>query len=296
MNPPPIQWLPVFAVAAEHSNFRKAADILNVSPPAVSQQIKLLEEYLGISLFKRRGPRLELTEAGQFYYESIQPMVQVYRSSYLEFDRKFNKRLIQLNTPLLIAQELLIPNYMSYKRMEPRAELRISTGTEYINFDSNSADAAIRFGTGNWHELQSRLLCKVQISPVCSEEYAMSQVKRNKTLKEQVEDQVLLTTDENIKEWRFIFPDIKPKEIIVCDSYFSVIKSAQTGIGIAMGLFPAINSWVNNKKLRLLSNQLFYSNSGYWFICPKQSTSNPLVQSCYNWSKELFQTFPTLKL
>lgn len=295
MNPPPIQWLPVFSKAAEHKNFRKAADDLNVSPPAVSQQIRSLEDYLGLALFKRNGPRLELTEAGEFYYYSIQSMLENYKASFDELDRRFNRRSLRLNAPLFIAQELLVPNYMEYKKHQPNAELRITTGTEYIDFNTNIADAAIRFGFGDWPPLEAKPLCKVTTSPICSPEFYRNKLDHALPLEEQVDNKVLLTTSENIKEWKLLFPDINPKEVIVCDSYFSVIKSAEKGLGIGLGLFPAINVWINENKLRLISDKQFDTNAGYWLVYPKQRTDNPLINSCYAWAKELFASLPKIE-
>ncbi|WP_391205563.1 LysR family transcriptional regulator [Psychrobacillus sp. L4] len=67
------QWLKTFIVAAETSNFRKASEKLLISQPGVTVHIKLLEEYLGVSLFERSNKRVHLTEAGKmFYTEAIQ--------------------------------------------------------------------------------------------------------------------------------------------------------------------------------------------------------------------------------
>jgi LysR family glycine cleavage system transcriptional activator len=295
MKPPPIQWLLVFAKAAEHKSFRKAAEQLNVSPPAVSQKIKSLEDYLGIPLFKRKGPRLELSEAGEFYYLAIQSMLKGYISSFEEFDRRFYNRSLRLNAPLFIAQEILIPNYLGYKKREPKAELRITTGTEYIDFESNVADAAIRFGMGEWPSLNSELLCQVTATPICSSANFKYESQDYDSLIEILKDQTLLTTDESAKDWQSLFPELEPKEIIVCDSYFSVIKSAEMGLGVALGLFPAINGWVNQNKFKLMSKEQFEIEAAYWFVYPKQRTENRLIGSCFEWAKGLFDSLPPLE-
>ncbi|GAA5314893.1 MAG: transcriptional regulator GcvA [Candidatus Pelagadaptatus aseana] len=296
MNPPPIQWLPAFARAAEALSFRKAAEQLNVSPPAISQQIKALEDYLGVLLFKRHGPRLELTEAGEFYYGPVQDMLKIHQTGFEELDRRFNRRALTLNTPLFIAQEILIPNYMDYKQRQPNAELRITTGTEYIDFTANTADAAIRFGSGDWPTLASRLLCKTLTTPVCSLEYYQRHIPDDGDLFSRVNQQTLLTTNEANREWLQLFPEIEAREVIVCDSYFSVIKSAEKGLGIGLGLFPAINNWVNDRRLKTLTTDMFDTGAGYWLVHPKQRGSSELVESCFEWAKDLFETLPELSL
>jgi LysR family glycine cleavage system transcriptional activator len=296
VNPPPIQWLVVFEAAAKFSNFKKAADALHVSPPAVSQQIKALEDYLGIPLFRRNGPRLTLTGPGELYYQSAADIVRLHHSGFNQFDQRYNKRSLRLSTPLFIAQELLIPNYMAYKELQPSAELRITTGSEYIDFESGQADAAIRFGHGNWPNLTSQLLCQAKISPVASPAYQEQHLCQTPTdLFSLINGQVLISTNENLADWFQLFAEIKPKDVIICDSYFSAVKSAEKGLGIALGIFPAINQWVNEARLSRLSKTYFDTPSGYWLVKPKQQEDNPLINSCFTWSKRLFDSLPPVQ-
>jgi LysR family glycine cleavage system transcriptional activator len=324
MKPPPIQWLPVFEASARHKSFRKAADELHVSPPAVSQQIKALEKYLEIKLFRRHGPRLELTDAGHFYYQLAADTVRSHQQGFKEFDRKYNQRSLRLNTPLFIAQEILIPNYLTFKTLEPNTELRITTGTEYIDFDTGIADAAIRFGLGHWQGLEAKLLCPVKVSPVCSPDYLKQNPigKRSNTnnsytsnsntdtshatktsapkpsfptsdVHRWLNDQTLLSTNENYRDWLQYSPELQQHQGIVCDSYFSAIKSAEQGLGVALGIFPAINNWVNDGKLLSLTECLD-SPTSYWLVCPKEHARSALIDSCYRWAKQLFDGLPEL--
>lgn len=295
MNPPPIQWLPVFEASARYMSFKKAAEYLNVSPPAVSQQIKALEAYLETDLFHRNGPHLTLTEAGEFYLQSVTKVVQEHKKGFSELDQHLNKRSIRLHTPLFIAQELLIPNYMGYKELQPDVELRVITGTEYIDFDLGTADAAIRFGLKSGSDLESELLCSVEISPVCSQKYYQKNYREKvKSIEELLNNQVLISTKENIKDWKDFFPNIQAREIIVCDSYFSAIKSAEQGLGIVLGIFPAINNWINDGRLMLLKKEFFNIQGGYWLVYPKRHIDKTLLKSCYIWSKDLFESLPKL--
>ena len=85
-TPPPIQWLPVFEAAARHLSFKAAAEELCVTPPAVSQQIKVLEDYLNTQLFDRQGRSLRLTQAGSYYFRIAHNIVQYSRIAMLQFE------------------------------------------------------------------------------------------------------------------------------------------------------------------------------------------------------------------
>lgn len=301
MNPPPIQWLPAFEASARLLSFKKAALQLNVTPPAVSQQIKTLEEYLGKKLFDRTERQLQLTEAGHFYYQVATEVMKAHKQGFQEFDRRFNNRILQVSTPLYIAQELLIPNYMGFKDYAASTELRISTGTDYIDFNDHTADAAIRFGSGQWDDLDCRLLSAVELSPVCSPDYLTNSgldLAQPWTL-EMLADQVLIAMSDSLADWSNLSPELPGqlpfRDKIICDSYFSAIKSAEQGLGVALGVFPAINRLVNEGSLVIPMEKTFKIEAGYWLVAPKNRRNNEVLNSFYLWSKELFNSLPELK-
>ncbi|WP_391118399.1 LysR family transcriptional regulator [Psychrobacillus sp. L3] len=75
------QWLKTFIIAAETSNFRKASEKLLISQPGVTVHIKLLEEYLGVSLFERTNKRVHLTEAGKMFYTEATQLIKGFEVS-----------------------------------------------------------------------------------------------------------------------------------------------------------------------------------------------------------------------
>lgn len=294
MKPPPLQWLPVFAYAAKYQNFSKAAQALHVSAPAVSQQIKALEQHLGLTLFSRNGPKLALTEAGRHYQQLVDNTLQHYRRDFEVFERRYHKRNLKLNAPLFIAQELLIPNYMSYRDFVPGGELRITTGSQYIDFTDDDNDLALRFGQGSWPKLDAHLLCKVQAGAVCSPSFYTMHVHGTTALKTLLNEHTLITVNEQLDEWHALFPNLDVKNAIICDSYFSAIKAAEQGLGIALGMYPVINQWLNDGRLKALQTELIDTPSGYWLVYPEHVQGDAQIEACYRWTKHLFQQLPPL--
>ncbi len=290
MSPPPIQWLPVFEACSRLLSFKLAAQELCVSPPAVSQQIKVLEEYLGMSLFDRSQRTLRLTQAGEYYAKVAQDVIGRHISGYQEFERTFQTQTVQVSTPIFIAQELLIPNYMSFKHVAPDLELRIVTGNDYVDFDIEPVDAAIRFGAGNWSGLTQRLLCEVGLQLVCSQQYLLDNKLSAKDFlpREVLHEQVLLSLFEDLKDWHTLLPDLSSPKKIICDSYLSAITSAQEGLGIAVGLTPVINRLVNTGRLVALSVEPATTDLAYWLVSPASRDNDKRIQSFYSWVKPLF--------
>lgn len=292
--PPPIQLIPVFETSARLMSFRKAAEFLHVTPPAISQQIKALENYLDTELFDRKKKQLGLTIAGEYYFKIATNIMQLHQQGFIEFDRHFNNRTLQVSTPLFIAQELLIPNYLSFKDKIPNTQLRISTDSEYSDFVSDSIDVAIRFGMGPWPDLDSRLLCNVDLIPICSPDYLQKSKLNKVSTLEDLKNQTIISMHEDFHDWTRLNKNITPKEVIVCDSYFSVVKSAEAGLGLALGIMPAINRLLNEEKLVLPLNKKFKTNFGYWMVTPSRFNQSEIVDLFFDWAKALFMTLPKL--
>lgn len=291
-KPPPIQWLPVFEAAARRLNFKQAAEELCVSPPAVSQQIKVLEEYLGVSLFDRSTKKLRLTKAGEFYYQHAHNIIQQHVKSYRDFERAYRYPTLQVSAPIFIAQELLIPSYREFNDYAPGVELRLTTGNEYIDFEHESLDAALRFGTGNWPELECRLVSKIVPRLVCSPAYLKQHDLTDTTMmsKDVLQDHVLLSIFEDFRDWKSLYSDLHTDQKIILDSYFSVMRSAEEGLGIAVGLTPVINRLLNENKLVLLNSELISTDYSYWLVAPRNRASSDNIDALFNWIKTQFDS------
>ena len=289
---PPIQWLPVFEAAARHLNFKKAAEELCVTPPAVSQQIKVLEDYLGVPLFDRIGRKLQLTQAGEHYYQTSSDIIKRHAKGYRSFERKFRHPILHVSAPIFIAQELLIPNYMRFKEYGEQVELRLTTGNEYVDFDNEAVDAALRFGEGNWPDLDCRFISDVDLKLVCSQNYIEqhSFETQQHFNKELLEEHRLISVFEDFRDWRSIYPDIKPKDIMICDSYFSAIRSAEEGLGITLGIKPVINRLINEKRLTTLPSDALNTSYAYWLVAPQNETNSEQIKAVYLWVKDLFSS------
>ncbi|MCG8667989.1 MAG: LysR substrate-binding domain-containing protein [Pseudomonadales bacterium] len=290
---PPIQWLPIFEAAASQLSFKKAADQLHVTPPAVSQQIKSLEQWLGVQLFERHARRLSLTAEGEFYLQIARKVMQSHKQGYLEFQRRFHNTSLHVSAPLFVTQEILIPNYLSFNDYSPATELRIEARMSLVDFDVEPMDAAIRFGNGDWPGLDCRRLCHANIVPVCSERYL--QANSIKDIDELLNHRLIYSSPE-MRDWSPLFPQLAEIEHskLVCDSYLSAIKSASEGLGIALALLPATNQWINDGRLVLPLDFNVATDSGYWVVAPQRDSQSQVVDAFYQWSKSLFDKLPAL--
>ena len=164
---PPIAFLRAFSRAAETLSLKEAAADLNLSPSAVSRQIQSLEAHLGVTLFRRLNPGLEVTEEGLRYLETVNRVLGELRRAQdaLAGPRSGPLRVSALES---FTESWLIPHLSDFERAHPGIELQVEATLRYADFERDPVDVAIRFGTGPWAGLHSEPIVDLTYFPVCS--------------------------------------------------------------------------------------------------------------------------------
>src|SRR3990167_7882189 len=165
---PPLNALKLFEAAARHLSFSKAADELHVTPGAVSQQIKALEDYIGGRLFRRTKRALLLTDAAQASLPILREAFdKLEEASRILTARGDSKRLTVSVAPSLAAK-WLVPRLDRFHERMPDIEVWISADMDVVDFAVDDIDLVIRYGGGRYQGLETELLMEESILPVCS--------------------------------------------------------------------------------------------------------------------------------
>lgn len=286
-DPPPIQWLVTFECAASTLSFKRAAELLNVSPSAVSQQIKTLEGWLDTPLFERHTRSISLTPAGVHYHQVAASLVQTHRRGHAEFLRRFHNTSLHVSAPLFVAQELMIPGYLSFSDFLPDTELRIEARSSYVDFDAEPIDVAIRFGDGHWPQLDVRKLCEVALAPVCSEAYLRENPMQ--TLQDLRQQKLIVPMAES-PLWQTVLGEsaLNENNLLICDSYLAAITSASKGLGVVLALLPSSNNWINDGRLVMPFDIQIATPFAYWMVTPQSNEVSEELSAFYRWAKALF--------
>jgi LysR family glycine cleavage system transcriptional activator len=164
---PPLNSLRAFEATARHLSFTLASEELNVTPAAVSQQVKILEEYFDVVLFKRLTRALLLTESGK----SILPLLSEGFDKLAEADYLLRSRQADNVISVSVAPALgmwLLPKLDSFRKFAPNYDIRIDASEIEVDFARENVDLALRFGTGSYPTLISECLFDEQVIVVCS--------------------------------------------------------------------------------------------------------------------------------
>ena len=164
----PLNALRAYEASARHLSFVKASEELSVTPAAVSHQVKKLEEYLGLPLFRRRSRGLLLTESGQVLLTEL-------REVFLRLDKAMERVIdsdsrgtVTLSVAPTFATMWLIPRLQKFYALQPDIDVRISTSLGLVDFQRDDYDAAIRLGSGQWFGLETIKLFDETVTPMCS--------------------------------------------------------------------------------------------------------------------------------
>ena len=124
---PPLKTLRAFEAAARHANFTAAADELNITHSAVSQQIRLLEDYLDGPLFAREARGVVLLPHAREYFLEVQACLDRISSATQALKSPHAPRILRVCTTPSLAMKWLIPRLAGFQDWEPRVDVQIAT-------------------------------------------------------------------------------------------------------------------------------------------------------------------------
>jgi len=145
---PPLIELRAFEAAARHVSFKKAAAELGVTPTAISHQIRLLEQYCGRALFRRRPRPLSLTEAGARLFPVVRDGLEAFSVALGAIRRQGDRHPLRVTTTNAFASRWLVPRLPRWRKVRPDAPLDVIGTDSVLDLHAGDADVAIRYATG----------------------------------------------------------------------------------------------------------------------------------------------------
>ncbi len=165
---PGLRSLRAFDAAARHLSFTRAAEDMGVTPAAISNQIKDMEEQLGFDLFIRTSRSMRLTREGEILHVAATESLETLAKALHRIKRLENRNQIRVSSTPSVAAKWLVPRLDGFLSAFPSADVRIDVSNTLVDFDRDDVDVAIRFGAGKYPGLRADLLFQDSLSPVCS--------------------------------------------------------------------------------------------------------------------------------
>ncbi|WED21201.1 transcriptional regulator GcvA [Vibrio sp. JC009] len=282
---PPLNSLRVFEAAARQLSFTRAAEELFVTQAAVSHQIKALEEYLGIKLFRRRNRSLLLTEEGQSYFLDIKDIFTSIADATDKVLERSEKGALTISLPPSFAIQWLVPRLADFNQKEPDIDVRIKA----VDLDEGSltddVDVAIYYGRGSWPGLKADKLYQEYLVPLCSPRFMLGDNPL-----ESLEDlgRFTLLHDTSRKDWKQF---VKQNEIegvnVNHGPIFShstmVLQAAAHGQGIALGNNVLARPEIDAGRLVAPFDEVLVSKNAFYVVCHDKNADSGRVAKFRDW-------------
>ena len=165
---PPLNSLRAFEAAARHLSFTKAAEELHVTPAAVSQQIRQLEAYYGLSLFRRTTRSLVLTEDALRALPAVREAFESLGEVHQRLSAHRDSNLLTVSASPSVGERWLLPRLERFRALHPDIDIRIDATDLLVDFNRDQVDIAIRYGRGVYGGLEADALMEDVVFPVCS--------------------------------------------------------------------------------------------------------------------------------
>ncbi|RED50737.1 LysR family transcriptional regulator [Aestuariispira insulae] len=155
---PPLSWLRSFEASARHCSFTAAAEELNLTQAAVSNQVRSLEKHLGYPLFERLSRSLKLTDMGRAY---LPPVRKAFEDLSMTTTGLFGSQAhstVTVRAPISFAVSWLSPRIKDFRADHPHIDVRLCSAIWAENLAADRTDIDIRFGDGKWAGFDAHLL------------------------------------------------------------------------------------------------------------------------------------------
>ena len=282
--------LQTFEAAARLRSFTAAAIELGTTQPAVSQQVKRLEEQLAIRLFDRIYRGIELTEAGEVLFSHVQSGLQSMDSGLLAITERHQHEVLQVATDFAFASYWLMPRLHRFHKINPDVDVSLVTSERNHGMLRADVDVAILFGDGRFRQGESRWLFSEEVFPVCSPQLMAGREipLPNEALKEFALLHLRGEGSNNWFDWAGVFKALgiakapAPGQLRF-DNYTLLIQAAIGGQGIAIGWRHLIDDLLDQSLLCRPVVGTAISAYGYYVVLPQRKRRVQIVQQFVDW-------------
>ncbi len=288
---PPLSALRVFEAAARHESFKQAAEELFVTPGAVSQQIRLLEDHVGVELFVRDGRRVVLSDAGKasaaILREAFEKMFEATRL----MKAGTSKGRVTVSAAPSFAAKWLMPRLYEFSAANEDIDVWVSADMAPVDFAVSDIDLAVRYGSGHWNGLHVEHLLAESVVPVCSPAlFDAAPIRKPADLAHhQLLHDVGGETDPSCPDWAMwlkahAVEGVDASRGLRFNQSSMVIEAAVAGRGVALAKRTIAEADLSAGRLMVLFDEkdrpLDY---GYYLVWPQSRDPSPAQLRFMDW-------------
>ncbi|VVU50524.1 LysR family transcriptional regulator [Burkholderia anthina] len=271
---PPLASLETVCTVARQGSFLAAAEVSGVTHGAISRRVAAVENWLGLALFERHARGVRLTPDGQRFVGRIEQAFAIIDSAADQWRSPRTPRLVRMSVVPAFAQLWLFERQHVLERAEPALQIDLHIGLRNVDIAGGEADLSIRYGRGNWRQLDTRPFMPETLYPVAHPRLAAQLA----TLRRRGGDAALLEMpllhDSDVTGWRTWFDALgiafKPRaQDRRFEDYNLVLAAAEAGLGVALARTPLADAYLGRSALVRVSRHEVDSLLRYHFVHAK---------------------------
>lgn len=284
-----------FTVIAKELSFTRAAEILHITPSAVSHQMKLLESQMAVTLFYRQSKGVRLTLAGETLKQHATSGVRNIQHGIIQSQFSSKKERLFIAVIASLCQLWLMPRLHEFINNYPHIELELIALDQLADFNSEQYDGHIHFGAGDYPGCEAKLLCNETVYPVCHPDLVRG--IDNTQLSTLLKEHQLLIYKAGIEDepggvflgdWFKYFDIEKPKELnqMWFSHVYMALTTAKFKQGIALAWHLLAKDDIASGQLCKLNDDTLSTAYNYYLVAPNRSWKNASFMLFSDWLSE----------
>ncbi len=281
-RPLDLGWMRIFTEVARRGSLTAAAGCLRLTQPAVSYQMRRLEEELGVPLIRRKHRGIELTGEGRKLFDIVSRNVDAIDTLAQQLRRTDERQTVRLHTDYAFSSLWLIPRMHGFRTLNPDVNIQIVATQDPLGEVRNDSDVMIIFGTQREAGEGAVLLLSEKVTPVCSPAL-LAQTEMPLSMKGLSRLKLIHLENTSQMQWfdwaaYFTHFDL-PRGAedgggdISFNNYAMVVQASVGEQGLALGWAGLIDPLVEAGVLVTAGPGLDAPGRGYWLMRPKPSDS-----------------------
>ena len=286
---PPLKSLVAFEASARHLSLTRAAKELGISREAVSRQIRVLENHLGVKLFDRLHRAVALTASGKTFQSVVQESLENIAYVTGAIRRPSRPFKITVSATIAIATFWLTPRLARFRSKHPNVEIHVAISDTPKDLKADGIDVGLRYGDGNWQGLTAVRLFGIYSFPVCAPDYLEGAAPLNAPDDLLNHNLVNLDGAAHASEdwsWWLKGHDVSvPKSFktLGFDSYDNVIQAALECQGVALGFSSLVADMIAEGRLVRPIDAELTKGLAVFLVIPNALKPAPRVQNFIDW-------------
>jgi LysR family glycine cleavage system transcriptional activator len=282
---PPLSAIRAFEAAARHGSFTKAAEELGMTQAAISYQVKLLEDRVGLPLFLRQARKVELSEAGRKLAPAVADAFQRLSAAFAGL-RESDANLLSLTVVSTFCTNWLVPRLGGFQMAHPQIAVRLDASWRTYDLRETEFDIAIRGGKGVWPGLKAHRLFPMEMVPMCSPDF----LKRYGPIRDAAALLKLPLLDWQDNCWRDWFahvgiadPVYEGGPAMAAQTQQMLGVAAMAGQGVALLTPEFFPEELADGRLVLAHQALHRTEQSYWLAYREDRARSPKIRAFRDW-------------